>query len=117
ATRLPGVTFAGMFPEMARQADKLAIVRSFKTDASLSHEAETIRMLTGGTVEPRDNKMAGDGGSIGAIHARIRGMNHPMTGVPAYAFLQAPELDEFYINFFLNCAQLGSAPGSLGPAY
>jgi len=117
ATNLPGVTFAGMFPQMARHADKLAIVRSFKPEGGGSHEAESIRMLTGGTVEPRDNKMTGDGASIGAIHARIRGMNHPVTGVPAYAFLQAPELDEFYINFFLSCAQQGSAPGSLGPAY
>ncbi len=117
ATKLPGVTFAGKFPQMARHADKLAIVRSFKPDGAGIHEAETIRMLTGGTVEPRDNKMTGDGASIGAIHARIRGLNHPVTGVPAYAFLEAPELDEFYINFFLSCAQQGSAPGSLGPAY
>ena len=117
ATNLPGVTFGGMFPKLARHADKLAIVRSFKPEGGLSHEAETVRMLTGGTVEPRDNKMVGNGGSIGAIHARIRGMNHPITGVPAYAYLEAPELDEFYINFFLSCAQQGSAPGSLGPAY
>lgn len=117
ATALPGVTFAGKFPRMAQHADKLAIVRSFKPEGGGSHEAESIRMLTGGTVEPRDNKMTGDGASIGAIHSRIRGMNHPVTGVPSYAFLQAAELDEFYINFFLNCAQIGSAPGSLGPAY
>jgi len=31
-------------------------------------------MLTGGTVEPRNNQMAGDGGSIGSLHARIRGL-------------------------------------------
>ncbi|HWB08055.1 MAG TPA: DUF1501 domain-containing protein [Pirellulales bacterium] len=117
ATNLPGVTFAGMFPQLARHADRLAIVRSFQPDGAGIHEAETIRMLTGGTVEPRNNKMVGEGASIGAIHARIRGMNHPVTGAPAYAFLQAPELDEFYINFFLSCAQQGSAPGGLGPAY
>ena len=116
ATNLPGVTFAGMFPNMARHADKLAIVRSFKPDGGGLHETESIRMLTGGTVEPRDNKMTGDGASIGAIHARIRGMNHPITGVPAYAFLQAPELDEFYISFFLSCAT-GLSPRQPSAAY
>lgn len=117
ATRLPGVTFAGVLPKLAERADKLSIVRSFKPEGGASHETETIRMLTGGKVEPRDNKMTGEGGSIGSLHARIRGMNHPVTGTPTYAYLQSPEIDEFYINFFLGCAQLGSGPGGLGPAY
>lgn len=116
-TSLPGVTLAGVLPQLAKHADKLAIVRSFKPEGGGSHESETIRMLTGGTVEPRDNKMQGDGGSIGSLHARLRGMNHPKTGAPTYAYLQAPEIEEFYINFFLGCSQLGSAPGGLGPAY
>jgi len=117
ATKLPGVTFAGVLPKLAERADKLAVIRSFKPDGGASHETETIRMLTGGKVEPRDNKMTGDGGSIGSLHARIRGMNHPVTGTPTYAYLQAPEIDEFYINFFLGCSQLGSGPGGLGAAY
>ncbi len=116
-TCLPGVTFAGVLPQLARHADKLAVIRSFKPEGGGIHEAETIRMLTGGTVEPRDNKMDGPGGSIGSLHSRIRGMNHPRTGTPTYAYLQAPEIDEFYVNFFLSCAQQGSAPGGLGSAY
>ena len=116
-TSLPGVAFAGVLPQLARHADKLAVVRSFKPEGGGIHEAETIRMLTGGTVEPRDNKMDGPGGSIGSLHARIRGMNHPRTGTPTYAYLQSPEIDEFYVNFFLSCAQQGSAPGGLGSAY
>lgn len=116
-TNLPGVTFAGVLPQLARRADSLAVVRSFKPEGSGIHEAETIGMLTGGTVEPRDNKMAGPGGSIGSLHARIRGMTHRHTGAPTYAYLQSPEIDEFYVNFFLSCAQQGSAPGGLGSAY
>jgi hypothetical protein len=116
-TNLPGVSFAGVLPQLAKHADKLAVVRSFKPEGGGIHEAETIRMLTGGTVEPRDNKMDGPGGSIGSLHARIRGMNHPHTGTPTYAYLQSPEIDEFYINFFLSCSQQGSAPGGLGSAY
>jgi hypothetical protein len=116
-TNLPGVSFAGVLPQLSKHADKLAVVRSFKPEGGGIHEAETIRMLTGGTVEPRDNKMDGPGGSIGSLHARIRGLNHPRTGTPTYAYLQSPEIDEFYINFFLSCSQQGSAPGSLGSAY
>jgi uncharacterized protein (DUF1501 family) len=116
-TNLTGVNYAGVFPQLAKHADKLAVIRSFKPEGSGIHEAETIRMLTGGTVEPRDNKMVGPGGSIGSLHARIRGMNHPRTGTPTYAYLQSPEIDEFYINFFLSCSQQGSASGGLGTAY
>jgi hypothetical protein len=53
--------------------------------------------------------MTGEGDSIGSLHARIRGMNHPVTGAPTYVNLQAPEIDEFYINFFLGCSQLGKS--------
>ena len=101
-TRLPGLTFAGVLPQLARHADKLAVVRSFKPDGGGIHEAESIRMLTGGTVEPRGDNMVGDGGSIGSLHARIRGMNDARTGMPTYAYLEAPEIDEFYIQKFLE---------------
>ena len=62
-TNLTGVNYAGVFPQLAKHADKLAVIRSFKPEGSGIHEAETIRMLTGGTVEPRDNKMVGPGGA------------------------------------------------------
>ena len=116
-TSLPGLTFAGVLPQLARHADKLAIVRSFKPEGGGIHEAESIRMLTGGTVEPRGDNMVGDSGSIGSLHARIRGANDPRTGMPTYAYLEAPEIDEFYIQKFLECSRLGSMPGGLGPSY
>jgi hypothetical protein len=111
------VTFAGVLPQLAKHADKLAVVRSFKPDGGAVHEAESIRMLTGGTVEPRGDNMQGDGGSIGSLHARIRGLNNPKTGMPTYAYLQAPEIEEFYITNFLSCSRLGSMPGGLGSPY
>lgn len=116
-TNLPGLTFAGVLPQMAKHADKLAIVRSFKPDGGGVHESESIRMLTGGTVEPRGDNMVGDGGSIGSLHARIRGMNDAKTGMPTYAYLEEPEIDEFYIHKFLENSRLGSMPGGLGPSY
>ena len=45
-TSLPGLTFAGVLPQLARHADKLAVVRSFKPEGGGIHEAESIRMLT-----------------------------------------------------------------------
>jgi len=111
------LNFAGVLPQLARHVDKLAVVRSFKPEGGGIHEAESIRMLTGGTVEPRGDNMVGDSGSIGSLHARIRGMNDPKTGMPTYAYLESPEIDEFYIHKFLECARLGSLPGGLGPSY
>ena len=34
ATRLPGVTFGGTFPQLARSAHRMAVVRSFSHDTS-----------------------------------------------------------------------------------
>ena len=83
ATTLPGVTFGGTFPEMAREADKLAIVRSFAHKNS-GHGGGTHWVMTG-----YDNRMIDNGGmpsrpSIGSVVSRVRGANHPVSGIPTY---------------------------------
>src|SRR5262245_15924678 len=45
-TNLPGVTFGGTFPKMAKQADKLAVVRSFAHGNS-GHGGGTHWVMTG----------------------------------------------------------------------
>lgn len=83
ATSLPGVTFGGTFPELAKQADKLAIVRSFAHKNS-GHGGGTHWVMTG-----YDNRVIDNGGmpsrpSLGSIVAKVRGPNHPSSGLPTY---------------------------------
>ena len=83
ATRLPGVTLGGTFPKIAAVADKMAFVRSFAHNNS-GHGGGTHFVMTG-----YDNRTIDNGGtptrpSIGSIVARVRGANHPATGMPTY---------------------------------
>jgi hypothetical protein len=83
ATNLSGVTLGGTFPKMARIADKLAIIRSFAHRNS-GHGGGTHWVMTG-----YDNRMVDNGGkpnrpSMGAITAKVRGTNHPTTGIPTF---------------------------------
>jgi Protein of unknown function (DUF1501) len=85
-TRLPGVTIGGTFPRIARVADKMAIVRSFAHNNS-GHVGGTHFVNTG-----YDNRTIDNGGvparpSLGSIVARVRGSNHPLTGMPTYVAL------------------------------
>ena len=86
STVLPGVTLGGTFPKMAAIADKMAFVRSFAHRNS-GHGGGTHWLMTG-----YDNRNIDNGGlptrpSIGAITARVRGANHPESGMPTYVRL------------------------------
>lgn len=83
ATSIPGVTFGGTFPKLAQQADKLTVVRSFAHTNS-GHGGGTHFVMTG-----YDNRAIDNGGlptrpSMGSILARVRGANHPQSGMPTY---------------------------------
>ncbi len=80
-TSIPGVHIGGLFPRMARMAKRMAFVRSFAHGNS-NHGSGTHFVMTG-----VDNPQ--DGGpqlrpSIGSIASRVRGANHPTTGIPTY---------------------------------
>lgn len=83
ATSIPGITFGGTFPKMAQQADKLTVVRSFAHTNS-GHGGGTHYVMTG-----YDNRNSDNGGqptrpSLGSILSRVRGANHPESGMPTY---------------------------------
>ena len=101
ATQLPGVSFGGTFPKLAQQADKLAVVRSFAHTNS-GHGGGTHYVMTG-----YDNRNIDNGGlptrpALGAVVSKVRGANHPQSGMPTYVKL----------------GRLGSdGPAFLGTAY
>jgi hypothetical protein len=101
ATKLPGITLGGTFPNMAGVADKMAFVRSFAHSNS-GHGGGTHWVMTG-----YDNRNIDNGGlpsrpGMGAILARVRGANHYESGMPTYVRLGGIGAD---------------GPAFLGPAY
>jgi uncharacterized protein (DUF1501 family) len=111
-TSIPGVTFGATFPQLARLANRMAIVRSFQHPVG-DHEKAIRHVLTGGT--SGDGKEA-SGFSMGSAYARLRGANHPATGMPTYGLFQSDEVDPQYRNEKKR-VELGSAPGPLGVSY
>jgi hypothetical protein len=92
-TSVAGMTLGGSFPQMAKLADKLAVVRSFAHGNS-SHGAGSRWMMTGYNGENRP--------SIGSIVAKVGGNFSPETGIPTYM-----RMGSVY----------GDGPAFLGPQY
>jgi uncharacterized protein (DUF1501 family) len=111
-TAVPGLSLGGTFPQLARHANKLAIVRSFSHDNG-NHPKAIIHVLTGGT-DPTGDALQGY--SMGSVFARIRGSNDEAAGLPTYCLLTSSEVDGQYATERSRIAA-GSRPGSLGLAY
>lgn len=108
-TSIAGVTFGGTFDRLAGCAEKLAVVRSFGHDVN-SHVEAHVHMLSGGT-DPRGQQKQGF--SMGSLCSRLRGANHPETGMPTHALLTEEEIDRQYRKEAERVAK-GSWPGDLG---
>jgi len=85
-TNIPGVTLGGHFEKLAGVADKMAFVRSFAHTNS-GHGGGTHYVMTG-----YDDRQVDNGGlptrpALGSILSRVRGGNHPVTGMPTYVRL------------------------------
>ncbi len=80
-TRLPGVTFGSTFPRLAERADRLAIVRSFKTGDG-KHDIKPVVSAHS------------QAASLGSVYSRIAGTNHPDTGMPRNVALFPRAVDE-----------------------
>jgi hypothetical protein len=84
ATALPGVTFGSSFPQLARRAHKLAIVRSYVPGREISNH------LIHPLVHPRETL----GANLGSLYSRMAGMTHHVTGLPTNAALFPRSVDE-----------------------
>ena len=100
-TRLPGVTLGGHFEGMAQQADRMTFVRSFVVPTS-SHNRGAFWVNTG-------YKQGSNRPSLGSITSRVRGANHPVSGMPTY--LQMGKIG------FNTDAPIIPGPAWLGKAY
>jgi len=108
-TSLPGVTFGGSFPRLAKLAHRMAVVRSFQHPIG-DHEKAIVHVLTGGTDSAGQLK---EGYSIGSVTSKLRGANHPEKGTPTYSLLTDDEVDPQYRNE-RERVRRGSHAGALG---
>jgi hypothetical protein len=106
-TNVPGVTLGGNFERMAAVADKMAFVRSFAHTNS-GHSGGTHYVMTGYDHRLADNGAVAARPGIGSIVSRVRGTNHPETGIPTYVRLGGIYAD--------GPAFLGTAFGPFDPA-
>src|SRR5215831_14494790 len=83
-TSLPGVTFGSSFPQLARRASQLAVVRSYVPGREISNH------LIYPIVHPTETL----GASLGALYSRLAGMTHPETGLPTNAALFPQSMDD-----------------------
>lgn len=107
-TTVPGVTFGGTFPQLARLADRMSIVRSFTTGNG-NHDIKPI--VSAASVNA----------NIGSVYASVAGSNDPQTGMPTNAALfprcVEPDSQPRIKNFgdFLATGSLGAASAPFIP--
>jgi hypothetical protein len=85
-TNVTGIQIGGLFPQMARRANKMAFIRSFAHGNS-GHAGGTHYVMTGTDHPPADSGAPQIKPSFGSITARVRGANHHQTGIPTYVRL------------------------------
>ncbi|MSR59363.1 MAG: DUF1501 domain-containing protein [Planctomycetaceae bacterium] len=107
-TTVPGLRFGSLIPEVARHADKLALIRSM-THADNDHNGAIARTLLGQFPERRAEFYVArdDHPAIGAILHRLCGARGT---VPAWVVLPRPFTT-------LSPPHKGQTAGFLGPAY
>jgi hypothetical protein len=106
-TVLPGVTLGGNFERIGKIADKMAFVRSFAHTNS-GHSGGTHYVMTGYDNRLADNGAVANRPSMGSILAKVRGTNHPVTGLPTFVRLSGVYAD--------GPAFLGTAYGPFDPS-
>jgi hypothetical protein len=100
-TNVSGIEIGGVFPKMARVADKMAFVRSFAHSNS-GHGGGTHWVNTGYNFSAADNGGGQNKPGFGSILSRYRGANNAETGLPTYVRMGGI---------------LGDGPSWLGSAY
>jgi hypothetical protein len=105
STALPGVTFGSRFPQLAKRANQLAVIRSYVPGREISnHVLYPI-------VHPRETL----GASLGSLYSRLAGITNPDNGMPTNATLFPQSVDagckpvEKGFGSFLTTGPVGSA--------
>ncbi|MBL9093514.1 MAG: DUF1501 domain-containing protein [Planctomycetaceae bacterium] len=103
ATKVPGLTFGSTFPQLARRADRLTIVRSF-VPGDAKHDIKPV-------VSAKTH-----GASLGAVYARVAGATDALSGLPTSVWCNPRSVNEMAGRGTDNFG-LFNDPGTLGASY
>jgi hypothetical protein len=82
-TSLSGVTFGASFPQLAKRANQLAVVRSYVPGREISNHL----------ISPIVHQKETLGASLGTLYSRMAGMLNPANGLPTNAALFPQSVD------------------------
>ncbi len=113
ATNVPGVTISEHFPLLARQLDRLAIIRSVH-HSDVNHTTATHELLTGRPIpRPGGGEFREDWPHYGAVLAHLR-RGKERTPLPSYVQMR-PEIPQGAPRFVEQSH--GQGAGWMGPAF
>lgn len=104
-TKIPGVTFGGTFPKLAKLADKFSVVRSYGSKNG-GHSYD--RVLSA------NNPLKA---TVSSVYSRVVGTNHPDTGIPMNTLILPEAIDpdiKLGKNFETNALPGLTTAGQLG---
>ena len=107
-TNIPGITFGGTFPKLAKMTDKFSVVRSYGSKNS-GHTYHPV------TVAGNPLKA-----SMSALYAKVAGVNHPDTGMPRNTLILPEAIDpklKLGSNFETKALDTLTQAGDLGASY
>ncbi len=104
-TSLPGICFGSHFPELAKRARQLAIVRSYRHGMS-SHEPAAWHVAAGGNAT---------GACMGSLYSHVAGITNNVTGIPNHTLVIPAAVSTQYKSFNAvpsRVTQLGHLPAA-----
>ena len=105
-TSLPGITFGAQFPMLAKLANKMAVVRSYRHGIG-SHGPAALHVAAGGNPT---------GACMASLYSRAAGTTNPKTGIPNNTIVTPAAAGSEYKDLSA-VPQRVTDTGSLPPAY
>ena len=108
STKLPGITFGGTFPQLAKLADKFTVVRSYGS----KNGAHTYQAVASGGNPTK--------ATMGAMYSRIAGNTNPVTSIPSNTLVLPEAVDpslRLKGNFETSALPTLTDPGEFGANY
>lgn len=108
STAITGVTFGSHLKGLARLADRMAVVRSYRHGIG-SHGAAAEHVAAGGNPTKAN---------MGSLYSRLAGVTHPRTGIPLNVLLQPGAVDAKFRDLGAQSSRItstGTLPKSYGP--
>lgn len=105
-TSLPGITFGGTLPQLAKQAHRMAVVRSFRHGISDHGRAAKLVMAGGNATQA----------NMASLFSRAAGLTNYQTGLPQAALVTPGAVDSKYNKLYASKDRVTQI-GTLAPIY